>query len=149
MSEIVYDATQCLPYEDYLGFLKRAQLGRMYPKRDFEARITRVLANAGVTVVAREDGEVVGTCMGMTDFGYFLFITDLSVPATHADRGVAAELVRLSVEAAGGPEDITVITWAMPQTMPFYAEQGIVPQEGLIARDAPIDAWFDPAKPDS
>ena len=149
MSEIVYESDKPLPYQDYLGFLQSAQLGRMYPKRDFEERITRVLANAGVTVVAREDGEIVGCCMGLTDFGYFLFLTDLSVAPSHEGRGVGKELVRLAIEAAGGADDITVITWAMPQTLPFYAELGIVPQEGLIARDAPIDAWFDPAKPSS
>lgn len=149
MSAIVYDSTERLGFEEWFGFLQRAELRKFYPKRDWKERITRALANAGVTVTARIGSELIGSCTGLTEFSYFLFLTDLSVAKAHAGTGVEAELVRRAIETAGGPEDITVISWAMPDAMPLYESLGIVPQERLIAKDAPIPEWFNPGDPTS
>ena len=146
MSEIVYDSTERLGFEEWLAFLRRAELGKFYPKRDWKQRVTRALANAGVTITARVGSELIGACTGLTEFSYFLFLTDVSVAKAHAGKGVEQELVRRAIEAAGGPEDITVISWAMPDAMPLYESLGIVPQDGLIAKDAPIPEWFNPGE---
>ena len=146
MSEITYESSERLEFDEYMRFLRESDVGKMYPKRGFEERITRALGNAGVTITAREGGTLIGCCTGLTDFSYFLFLADLSVAKARTGKGIEEELVRRAIDAAGGPEDITVISWAMPESLPLYAGLGIVPQEGLIARDAPIKEWFNPSQ---
>ena len=64
--------------EEYINFLKRTDLGAQYPKERFEERISRLVKNVSISLVARnENGLVVGVLFGLTDFCYWLYITDL------------------------------------------------------------------------
>jgi GNAT superfamily N-acetyltransferase len=122
---------------EYVEFLGRTDLGAMYPRRDFEARIGRLLANAAISVTARDDGgRLVGACFGITDFTYFLFLTDLGVAKDHERQGIGARMVAMAHEAAGGERDIHMITWANQKAMPFYESCGMRPAPGLVAKHA-------------
>ena len=57
MSEISYDSSGRVSYDEYLRFLQGSDLGKLYPQRDFKQRVTRVLANCGVSVTARDEDE--------------------------------------------------------------------------------------------
>ncbi len=66
--------------EEYIDFLKRTDLGSQYPKERFEERITKLVRNTSISLVARnEEGLIVGVLFGLTDYCYWLYITDLGV----------------------------------------------------------------------
>jgi GNAT superfamily N-acetyltransferase len=122
---------------EYVEFLRHSDLGAMYPKRDFETRIGRVLSNVKISVTARDDGgRLVGVCFGITDFAYFLFLTDLGVARDHLRKGIGARMVAMAHEAAGGERDIHMITWANGKAMPFYESCGMRAAAGLVAKHA-------------
>ena len=134
MDEIDYRSDERLSQPEYISFLRTSNLGSMYPRKNFEERIERMLANAGVTITARHGETLVGVCIGITDHTYFLCLTDLGVSREYERRGIGRSLVTKAHEAVGGAKDITIITWANRKAMPLYAACGIVPQEGLIGK---------------
>lgn len=74
--------------EEYIDFLKRTDLGAQYPKERFAERIARLVANASISLVARnESGKIVGVLFGLTDFAYWLYVTDLGVDREYEGRG--------------------------------------------------------------
>jgi len=141
--DVEYRSDERLSPQEYLSFLKTSQLGSMYPRKDFGNRIARLLANAGVTITARQGGTLVGVCLGITDHAYFLFLTDLGVSRDHQRRGIGRALVERAREAAGGAEDITVVSWANAQAAALFAGLGIVPQAGLVGAEGTQWGLFD------
>ena len=66
--------------EEYIEFLKHTDLGPQYPKERFQERIATLLERASISLVARDtEKRIVGICFGITDFAYWLFITDLGI----------------------------------------------------------------------
>lgn len=56
---------------EYIRFLKRTDLGSQYPKERFEERISKLLNNVNISLIARnENGLIVGVLLGLTDFSY-------------------------------------------------------------------------------
>jgi ribosomal protein S18 acetylase RimI-like enzyme len=143
MREITYSIGERLQPAEYISFLRRSELGRMYPKKDFEQRIGRLLQHASATVTARHQIELVGVCLGVSDFTYFLFVTDIGVARGYERNGIGRELLRRLHDAVGGPQDITVVTWSNAAAKPFYAACGIAPQDGLVGREASGWELFD------
>lgn len=143
MDEIVYRTDERLSRTEYFLFLRTSNLGLMYPRKNFEERIERLLANAGIMITARHAETLVGVCMGITDHAYFLFLTDLGVSRDYERRGIGRSLVTKAHKVAGSTEDITIVTWANRKAMPLYAACGIVPQEGLIGREGTEWDLFD------
>lgn len=135
-----YRDDERLEAEEYVEFLARTDLDSQYPRQRFGERLRTLLAEAGVRITARdEDGTLVGVAMGITDRAYFLFLTDLAVARDRVRQGIGRELVRRSVEAAGGPADICAVTWANGEAMEFYADSGWKPHARLVARTC--DEW--------
>ena len=87
--------------EDYIAFLRRSDLGSQYPRERFQERIATLVARVSISLTARDDrGELIGVCFGITDFAYWLFVTDLGVVREWTGRGVGKALVqRLHDEA--------------------------------------------------
>ena len=84
-----------LTAEEYIEFLKHTDLGSQYPKERFRERIGTLVNRASISLVARSnDGRIVGVCFGITDFAYWLFITDLGVVRECAGQGIGTALVR-------------------------------------------------------
>ena len=89
--------------EDYIAFLKTTDLGSQYPQERFEERIARLVRNAPISLTARDgEGVLAGVCFGITDFAYWLFLTDLGVARTCTGQGLGRRLVQAALEAAGG-----------------------------------------------
>ena len=66
--------------EEYIDFLKRTDLGSQYPKERFEERIPKLVVNASISLAALDkNGKIVGALLGLTDFAYWLYVTDLGV----------------------------------------------------------------------
>ena len=112
--------------EDYIEFLKRTDLGSQYPRERFEERIPRLLEKTSLSLAAvDETGKIVGVLMGLTDFAYWLFVTDLGVDRGCVRQGIGAQLMRKAHALAGGEKDIGVYLVANSRAIPFYEKLGM------------------------
>ena len=115
-----------LKAEEYIDFLKRTDLGTQYPKERFSERIPRLLENASVSLAARNDeGRIVGVLLGLTDFAYWLYVTDLGVDREYERQGIGRRLMRQAHEMAGGEKDIAVYLIANEHAVRFYEKLGM------------------------
>ena len=112
--------------EEYISFLKKTDLGSQYPKERFEERISTLVNRVSISLVARDDAnEIVGVCFGITDFAYWLFITDLGVVRECVGQGIGTALVKRLHELAGGIENIIMYTCVNENAVPFYEKIGM------------------------
>lgn len=118
--------------ESYITFLRRTDLGSQYPRERFQERIATLVEKASISLTARDDtGDLIGVCFGITDFAYWLFITDLGVVREWTGRGVGKALVRRLHELAGeslagsGEKNIIMYTCANENAMGFYEKLGM------------------------
>ncbi|MBQ1385903.1 MAG: GNAT family N-acetyltransferase [Erysipelotrichales bacterium] len=119
--------------EEYIDFLKRTDLGSQYPKERFEERIERLLKNASVSLTVRnEKGQLIGVLLGLTDFAYWLYITDLGVDRMYERKGIGRKLIKTALERAGGEKDIAVYLIANEKAVPFYEKCGMKKAEDVM-----------------
>ena len=115
-----------IPAEEYIEFLKRTDLGSQYPKERFEERIRKLVRNVSISLSARnEEGMIVGVLFGLTDFCYWLYVTDLGVDRDYERQGIGARLMKEALERAGGEKDIAVYLIANENAVPFYQKLGM------------------------
>ena len=112
--------------EEYIEFLKRTDLGSQYPKERFAERIPKLVKNVSVSLTARNgDGLLVGALFGLTDYCYWLYVTDLGVDRNYERQGIATRLMKTAHELAGGEKDIAVYLIANENAVPFYQKLGM------------------------
>ena len=112
--------------EAYISFLRCTDLGSQYPKERFHERIATLVEKVSISLTARDaQGDLIGVCFGITDFAYWLFITDLGVRRDWVGQGVGKALVRRLHEAAGGEENIIMYTCANENATGFYEKLGM------------------------
>ena len=112
--------------EEYIDFLKRTDLGLQYPKERFHERIAKLVKNVSISLIARnEEGIAVGVLFGLTDFCYWLYVTDLGVDRNYERQGIATKLMKKAHELAGGERDIAVYLIANEKAVPFYKKLGM------------------------
>ena len=112
--------------EEYIDFLKRTDLGSQYPKERFVDRIAKLVKNVSISLVARnESGTVVGVLFGLTDFTYWLYVTDLGVDRAYTGQGIGRTLMKTAHEIAGGEKDIAVYLIANENAVGFYEKLGM------------------------
>ncbi len=115
-----------LTAETYIDFLKRTDLGSQYPKERFAERIPRLLENASISLAARNDeNRLIGVLLGLTDFAYWLYVTDLGVDRDYERQGIGRSLMKQAHELAGGEKDIAVYLIANEDAVPFYEKLGM------------------------
>ena len=115
-----------LTAEQYIDFLKYTDLGSQYPAERFEKRIGKLVKNASISLVARDETErIIGVCFGITDFAYWLFMTDLGVIRECTGMGIGRALVEKLHEVAGGEKDIIFYTCVNENAVPFYEKIGM------------------------
>ncbi|MBO5849886.1 MAG: GNAT family N-acetyltransferase, partial [Paludibacteraceae bacterium] len=111
---------------EYIDFLKRTDLGSQYPKERFYERIKKLVKNVSISLVARnEKGLIVGVLFGLTDFCYWLYITDLGVDRNYERQGIGSKMMKKAHEIAGGEKDIAVYLIANDNAIPFYEKLGM------------------------
>lgn len=125
-------ANERLSAETYIEFLSRTDLGSQYPAERFNARIERLVKNVPISLTARDDGKLVGVLFGITDFAYWLFITDLGVDRDCVGQGIGRKLMEAALEAAGGKDDIIVYTCANENAVGFYEKLGMRPASDVM-----------------
>ena len=115
-----------LSSEEYIDFLKRTDLGSQYPKERFEQRIKKLVDNVSVSLVARnQEHKIVGVLFGLTDYAYWLYITDLGVDRVYLHQGIGSRLMKTALSVAGGEKDIAVYLIVNDKAIPFYEKLGM------------------------
>lgn len=126
MSENIHIVEELVTAEEYIDFLKRTDLESQYPKERFEERIRKLVKNVSISLIARNDENlIVGVLFGLTDFCYWLYVTDLGVDRHYERQGIASKLMKTAHEIAGGTKDIAVYLIANEQAVPFYEKIGM------------------------
>lgn len=126
MEEKIKILEERISAEEYIDFLKRTDLGSQYPKERFKDRIGKLVTTVSISLVARnEDGAVIGVLFGLTDFAYWLYITDLGVDRAYTGQGIGRQLMKTAHEVAGGEKDIAVYLIANENAIPFYEKLGM------------------------
>ena len=126
MNEKIEILEERISAEEYIDFLKRTDLGSQYPKERFESRIAKLVNTVSISLVARnESGTVVGVLFGLTDFAYWLYVTDLGVDRTYTGRGIGRKLMKTAHEIAGGEKNIAVYLIANENAVGFYEKLGM------------------------
>lgn len=64
-------------------------------------------------------------CFGLTDFCYWLFVTDLGVDRDYAGQGIGTALMKEAHNIAGGEKDIAVYLVANEHAVGFYEKLGM------------------------
>ena len=112
--------------KDYIEFLKRTDLGSQYPKERFEERITKLVDHVSISLVARNrDNQIVGVLFGLTDYAYWLYVTDLGVDRDYLHQGIGTKLMETAHSLAGGKNDVAVYLIANEDAIPFYEKLGM------------------------
>ncbi|MBR2728217.1 MAG: GNAT family N-acetyltransferase [Solobacterium sp.] len=121
---------------EYIGFLKRTDLGSQYPAERFEERIPRLLEKASISLAARDaEGKLIGVLLGLTDYAYWLYITDLGVDRSCVHRGIGSALMKKAHELAGGEKDVAVYLIANDKAVPFYEKLGMKKADDVMVYD--------------
>lgn len=68
---------------------------------------------------------IVGILFGLTDFCYWLYITDLGVDRNYERQGIGRALMKKAHDIAGGEKDIAVYLIANDEAIPFYEKLGM------------------------
>lgn len=114
-----------LSADAYIEFLARTDLGSQYPKERFQERIRKLVQNVTISLVAREEERIVGVLFGLTDYAYWLYVTDLGVDRGYTGQGIGRELMKRAHGIAGGEKDIAVYLIANDNAVPFYEKLGM------------------------
>ena len=126
MNEKIKILEERISAKEYIDFLKRTDLGSQYPKERFENRIEKLVNTVSISLVARnESGTVVGVLFGLTDFAYWLYVTDLGVDRACTGQGIGRRLMKTAHEIAGGEKDIAVYLIANENAVGFYEKLGM------------------------
>lgn len=126
MNDAIIIREERLSPEAYIDFLRRTDLGSQYPKERFSERIAKLVRTASISLVARDPaGKIVGVLFGLTDFAYWLYVTDLGVDRAYAGRGIGTRLMKTAHALAGGEKDIAVYLIANDKAVPFYEKLGM------------------------
>ena len=126
MNEKIVIQEERISAEEYIDFLKRTDLGSQYPKERFETRIAKLVNTVSISLVARnENGTVAGVLFGLTDFAYWLYVTDLGVDRAYTGQGIGRQLMKIAHEIAGGEKDIAAYLIANENAVGFYEKLGM------------------------
>ena len=126
MNEKIKILEERISAKEYIDFLKRTDLGSQYPKERFENRIEKLVNTVSISLVARnESGTVVGVLFGLTDFAYWLYVTDLGVDRAYTGQGIGRQLMKTAHEIAGGEKNIAVYLIANENAIGFYEKLGM------------------------
>ncbi|MBD5508522.1 MAG: GNAT family N-acetyltransferase [Lachnospiraceae bacterium] len=126
MNEKIEIKEERISAEEYIDFLKRTDLGSQYPKERFAERISKLVDNVSISLVARnENGLIVGVLFGLTDYVYWLYVTDLGVDRDYERQGIGSRLMKTAHDKAGGEKDIAVYLIANENAVPFYEKIGM------------------------
>ncbi len=133
MGEEISILEERISAKEYVDFLKKTDLGSQYPKERFNERIAKLVANVSISLVARnKNGRIVGVLFALTDYAYWLYVTDLGVDRNYTGQGIGRRLMKAAHEKAGGEKDIAVYLVANENAIPFYEKMGMKKSDDVM-----------------
>lgn len=118
---------------DYIEFLSRTDLGKQYPKERFCQRIDKLVTNAQISLIARNAfGQIVGVCFGLTDYAYWLMLTDIGIDRDYVKNGIGKSMIAIARERAGGKDNIIVFIYANDDAIEFYKKCGLTQSSSMM-----------------
>ena len=122
-----------LSAEEYIEFLKHTDLGSQYPKERFHERIATLVTRTSISLVTRNlNQQIIGVCFGITDFAYWLFITNLGIVREYTGHGIGTALVKRLHAIAGGEANIIMYTCFNENTFSFYKKLGMTKPDDVV-----------------
>lgn len=133
MSDKIKIQSERISANEYVEFLKHTNLGSQYPQERFDERIARLVGSVSISLTAREENNrLVGVLFGLTDFAYWLYVTDLGVDRCYERQGIGKRLMQTAHTLAGGEKDIAVYLVANEDAMPFYEKIGMKKADDVL-----------------
>jgi ribosomal protein S18 acetylase RimI-like enzyme len=133
--------------EEYIDFLKRTDLGKQYPKEDFHNRINTLVKNIQISLVVRDkQDQIIGICFGLTDFAYWLFLTDLGIDRSYERKGIGKMLMETAHELAGGEKRIIQFAYTNKNAISFYKKAGMKVSKEMMEKSKIEWTEFDVGK---
>lgn len=84
------------------------------------------MKNVQISLIVRNaENKIIGVCYGLTDFAYWLLLTDLGVDRDYARLGIGKILVETAHELAGGEKNIVLCAYVNDKAIPFYEKLGM------------------------
>ena len=121
---ITYAIEDGIGADDFVDVLQRSGLAERRPVAKADV-IRGMVENADLIVTARDgDGRLIGLARSVTDFAYCCYLSDLAVDRDFQRRGIGAELMRRTKDAAGG-DKITMVLLSAPDGMDYYPKAGL------------------------
>jgi GNAT superfamily N-acetyltransferase len=72
---------------------------------------------------------------GLTDYAYWLYVTDLGVDREYEGQGIGSRLMKTALDTAGGERDIAVYLIANEKAIPFYEKLGMKKSDDVMHYD--------------
>lgn len=119
---ISYAVEEQLDINEFISVLERSTLGERRPVND-KVRIQRMLDNANLIVVARDQGKIIGVARSLTDFAFCCYVSDLAVDEAYQRQGIGKRLLDETRKAIG-PEAACLLL-AAPKAMSYYPHIGM------------------------
>ncbi|MBM4428448.1 MAG: GNAT family N-acetyltransferase [Chloroflexi bacterium] len=133
--ELFHFKQESISAKEYIDFLARTDLGQQYPKEDFINRIKTLVENVRVSLVVRNaENKIIGVCFGLTDFAYWLMLTDLGVDRDYARLGIGKILVETAHELAGGEKNIVLCAYVNDKAILFYEKLGMRKSDDVMEK---------------
>ena len=76
--------------KNFNGFLNTQETiwGSQYPKERFEERIAKLVDHVSIgSYCKKQENQIVGVLFGLTDYAYWLYVTDLGVDRDYLQSG--------------------------------------------------------------
>lgn len=86
-------------------------------------------------VILNRKDQIVGVLFGLTDYAYWLYITDLGVDRDYLHQGIGTELIKTAHSLAGGKNDIAVYLVANENSIAFYEKLGMKKANDVMEYD--------------
>jgi GNAT superfamily N-acetyltransferase len=119
--------------KDYVDFLTRTDLGKQYPEERFNQRIEKLVRNTQISHIARnEHDSIIGVCFGLTDYAYWLMLTDIRIDRDYVKNGIGKAMIAIAREQAGGKDNIIVFIYANDDAVEFYKKCGLTQSSNMM-----------------
>lgn len=118
---ITYAIEKNLSVEEFKSVLNRSTLGERRPVDD-NARLSKMVSNANITITARDNGVLVGVSRAISDFAFCTYLSDLAVDISYQRSGIGKELIRRTKLEA---PDAKLILLAAPAAREYYPKIGM------------------------
>jgi predicted N-acetyltransferase YhbS len=123
MNAITYEVNDPISTAEFINVLKKSGLAKRRPVDDYEC-IAGMLKNANLTIVAKDENEIIGIARSVTDFHYCCYLSDLAVDKDYQKHGIGRMLIRKTKERLG--LRCKLILLSAPDAVGYYPKIGFI-----------------------